>query len=65
MNGTAPQAALAPGRTAMTDNNEKISYDENSHQPASEERFYFWLVAVAAVIFIFVLLYSQKSHGTM
>jgi hypothetical protein len=65
MNGTVLQTALAPGRTAMIDEDEKASYSEGSGQPASGERFYPWLIAAALAIFIFLLFYSQKIHGSM
>lgn len=49
----------------MIDKPKEVSYEENPHQPASEDRFYFWLITAAVAIFILLLFYSQKTHGTM
>ena len=49
----------------MIDKQKEASYDESPHELESGGRFYFWLIAAAAAIFIFLLFYSQKIHGTM
>jgi hypothetical protein len=49
----------------MNNEDEKASYGGGSGQPTSGDRFYSWLIAIALAMFILLLFYSQKTHGSM